>query len=68
MSKPVSYTSAVTFNPTSYNDNTFGSSYYQNLENGLNPHDGTNSYARFTMYNTGYSIYYDFSVIDIPIP
>ena len=66
MSKPVSYTSAVTFIPTSYSDNTFGSNYYQNLDNGLNPHDGTNNYARFRMYNTGYSIYYDFSVIDIP--
>ena len=66
MSRPVSYTSAVTFNPTSYSDNTFTSSYYQNLENGLNPHDGTNSYARFRMYNTGYSIYYDFSVDGIP--
>lgn len=66
MSKPVSYTSAVTFNPTSYSDNTFGSSYYQNLENGLNPHDGTNSYARFRMYSTNYSIYYDFSVDGIP--
>lgn len=66
MSKPVSYTSAVTFNPTSYSDNTFGSSYYQNLDNGLNPHDGTNRYARFTMYSTNYSIYYDFPVIDIP--
>lgn len=66
MSKPVSYTSAVTFSPTSYSDNTFGSSYYQNLENGLNPHDGTNSYARFRMYSTNYSIYYDFSVDGIP--
>lgn len=66
MSKPVSYTTAVTFIPTSYSDNTFGSSYYQNPENGLNPHDGTNSYARFRMYNTGYSIYYDFSVDGIP--
>lgn len=66
MSKPVSYTSAVTFIPTSYSDNTFGSSYYQNLDNGLNPHDGANSYARFRMYNTSYSIYYDFSVDGIP--
>lgn len=66
MSRPVQYTSAVTFIPTSYSDNTFGSSYYQNLDNGLNPHDGANSYARFRMYNTSYSIYYDFSVDGIP--
>ena len=66
MGRVVDIQSAATFAPTSYSDNTFTSSYYQNLDNGLNPHDGTNSYARFTLRNTSYHIYYDFSVTDIP--
>ena len=63
MSKPISYTSAVTFIPTSYSDNTFNE--YGVLENGLNPHDGTNDYVYFRLQSTSHSIYYDFSV-DIP--
>ena len=43
MGRVVDIQSAVTFAPTSYSNNTFTSSYYQNLDNGLNPHDGTNS-------------------------
>ena len=66
MSRVVNIQSAVTVNPSSYSDNTFGSSYYQNLDNGLNSSANT-SYARFTMRNTSYHIYYDFpSLSDIP--
>lgn len=66
MSKPISETKELNFSPTGYSDNTFGSSYYQNLNNGLNPYNGTNSYARFRMYSRDYHIYYDFSVTGIP--
>ncbi len=66
MSRIINIQSAVTVNPTSYSDNTFGSSYYQNLDNGLASSANTN-YARFTMRNTSYHIYYDFpSLSDIP--
>lgn len=64
--KTVNETKELNFSPTGYSDNTFGSSYYQNLNNGLNPYNGTNSYARFRMYNRDYHIYYDFSVTGIP--
>lgn len=66
MSRVVNIQSAVTVNPSSYSDNTFGSSYYQNLDNGLNSSANT-TYARFTMRNTSYHIYYDFPLLsDIP--
>jgi len=66
MSRPINENREVSFIPTGYSDNTFDSKYYQNLNNGLNPHNGTNNYARFRMYSTNYHIFYDFSVTGIP--
>lgn len=66
MSRPVSYTSAVTINPTGYSDMTFTSSYAQNPQNGCNSSANTSNYARFTMRNTRYTIFYDFQNPEIP--
>lgn len=66
MSRVVSFTSAVTVNPSSYSDVTFTSSYYRDIENGYNSTANASSYARFTMRNTSYHIYYNFASINIP--
>ena len=66
MSRQVNINETLTFNPTSYSDNSFTSSYYQDLDNGLNPSTNTSDYARFRMRSTSYHIYYDFSVSGIP--
>ena len=65
MSRVVSFSSAVTVNPVSYSDVTFTSSYYQDLQNGYGDTAST-TYARFTMRNTSYHIYYNFNTPNIP--
>lgn len=65
MSRPINTSDSLSFVPTVYSDNTFGSSYYQNLDNGLSGSNST-TYAAFAMRNTSYHIYYDFSVSGIP--
>lgn len=66
MSRPINVSDTLTFNPTNYSDNEFGSSYSTGVTNACASTDNSSSYARFTMRNTSYSIYYDFSVSGIP--
>lgn len=65
MSRIIDETKTVDTSPSSYEGNTFTSSYYQNLNNGFGTVTDTN-YARFTMRNTSYEIYYVFDALDIP--
>ena len=66
MSRPISYTSAVTVNPVSYNSSstlTASTSYPA-----INGCDGTGSttYARFTCSTTSQYAIYDFDITEVP--
>lgn len=67
MSRIVNYTSAVTFNPSSYDstNSTWPSARITNQDNGLNPSTNT-TYAQFRQYGTGYTAFYNFNVTGIP--
>lgn len=65
MSRIIDETKTVDTSLSSYEGNTFSSSYYQNLNNGFGTVTDTN-YARFTMRNTSYEIYYVFDGLSIP--
>ena len=67
MARQTSETNELTLNPSGYDSSTltFTSSYYKNINNGCNGISNT-SYARFTMRNTSYHIYYTFDSPSIP--
>lgn len=66
MSRPISTSDTLTFNPTNYSNNGFGTNYSTGVTNALASTSNSSNYARFTMRSTSYYIYYTFSVSGIP--